>query len=471
MGVNKKILDLALPSILANITVPLVGMVDIAVAGHLDPSSVASAATLIGGVAIGTMLFDLLYWNFGFLRVGTGGLTAQAFGRGDMKESASILSRAVGIALLCSLLLLAVQWLFVKAAFLVVDCTPEVRELASGYFYIRIWASPATLSLMAFKGWFIGMQDSISPMVTDLVVNVVNTAASIVLALGFTAGGYSWEGIGFTGIAAGTVMAQYSGLLCAGILLLVKYRRRVFQGWRPGDIFKAFGGAEMKRFFVMNTDLFIRSLCFIGIYIGFTTFSAHYGDLLLASGTILMKIMMLFSYFTDGFAYAGEALTGRYIGARDRDTLMKVVKFVFVWSLGIGVGFMFLYAFAGLPILRVMTEDYQVIDMSLKYMPWMVLMPLLGCAAFAWDGIYIGATASRPIRNTMIAAAAGFFLTYFAGLGILRAVAPPDADSSVLAIHVLLAAYLIHLVIRTVYLTVRFRKDIVSRVACSAPSR
>ena len=237
MGVNKKILDLALPSILANITVPLVGMVDIAVAGHLDPSSVASAATLIGGVAIGTMLFDLLYWNFGFLRVGTGGLTAQAFGRGDMKESASILSRAVGIALLCSLLLLAVQWLFVKAAFLVVDCTPEVRELASGYFYIRIWASPATLSLMAFKGWFIGMQDSISPMVTDLVVNVVNTAASIVLALGFTAGGYSWEGIGFTGIAAGTVMAQYSGLLCAGILLLVELglRQMDISSWISGN--------------------------------------------------------------------------------------------------------------------------------------------------------------------------------------------------------------------------------------------
>ena len=213
----------------------------------------------------------------------------------------------------------------------------------------------------------------------------------------------------------------------------------------------------MKRFFVMNTDLFIRSLCFIGIYIGFTTFSAHYGDLLLASGTILMKIMMLFSYFTDGFAYAGEALAGRYIGAGDKASLMRVIRFVFVWSLSIGVGFMFLYAFAGLPILKVMTNDYQVIDISLKYMPWMVMMPLFGCAAFAWDGIYIGATASRPIRNTMILAAAGFFLTYFAGLGILRALSPSPENFSVLAIHILLAAYLAHLIIRTVYLSARFR--------------
>ena len=460
MGVNKKILDLALPSILANITVPLVGMVDIAVAGHLDASSTASAATLIGGVAIGTMLFDLLYWNFGFLRVGTGGLAAQAFGRGDMTESASILSRAVGIALLCSFLLLAVQWIFVKAAFLVIDCTPEVRELASEYFFIRIWASPATLSLMALKGWFIGMQDSVSPMITDLAVNVINAVVSIVLALGLDAGGVHIGGMGFAGIAAGTVAAQYSGLLCAAAILLVKYRKKVFASCRAKTLLSAFRGSEMKRFFVMNTDLFIRSLCFIGIYIGFTTFSAHYGDLLLASGTILMKIMMLFSYFTDGFAYAGEALAGRYIGAGDKASLMRVIRFVFVWSLSIGVGFMFLYAFAGLPILKVMTNDYQVIDISLKYMPWMVMMPLFGCAAFAWAGIYIGATASRPIRNTMILAAAAFFLTYFAGLGILRALSPSPENFSVLAIHILLAAYLAHLIIRTVYLSARFRKDI-----------
>ena len=462
MGVNRNILNLAVPSILANVTVPLVGMADIAVAGHLDPTSVVSSATLIGGVAIGTMLFDLLYWNFGFLRVGTGGLAAQAFGKGDMREAADIFSRATGMALACSLFLLAVQWIFLKLAFMVVDCSPEVEALASEYFFIRIWASPATLSLMAFKGWFIGMQDSISPMVTDLVVNGMNVLASILLAFGLTAGNFSWEGMGFPGIAAGTVIAQYSGLACAVILLLSKYGGKVFRGYGAGDFAAAFDRTKVKRFFSVNADLFVRSVCFIGIYIGFTTFSAHYGDLLLASGTILMKIMMLFSYFTDGFAYAGEALTGRYIGAGDKPMLRRTVKFVFVWSMSIGLVFMFIYAFAGLPILKVMTTDYQVVDMSLKYMPWMVLMPLAGCAAFAWDGIYIGATASRSIRNTMILAAAAFFLVYLAGSGILKGMVPEGEAASMLAVHILLAAYLVHLIVRTVYLSVRYRRDILT---------
>ena len=185
-SINKDILKLAVPSILANITVPLVGMVDIAVAGHLD----ANAATMIGGIAIGSMLFDLLYWNFGFLRVGTGGLTAQAFGRQDRKECARILTRSLGISLACAALLIAIQWIFVKAAFLVVDCTPEVRDLASKYFFVRIWAAPATLSLMALKGWFIGMQDSVSAMTVDLVVNGMNVLMSILLALGLSFGGF-----------------------------------------------------------------------------------------------------------------------------------------------------------------------------------------------------------------------------------------------------------------------------------------
>ena len=183
-SINKDILKLALPSILANITVPLVGMVDIAIAGHLD----TNAATMIGGIAIGSMLFDLLYWNFGFLRIGTGGLAAQAYGRGDRRECARILTRALGISLAIALVLIAIQWIFVKAAFLVVDCTPEVRELASGYFFIRIWAAPATLSLMAFKGWFIGMQDSVSAMICDVTVNGMNIVASFLLALGLTIG-------------------------------------------------------------------------------------------------------------------------------------------------------------------------------------------------------------------------------------------------------------------------------------------
>ena len=397
--INKDILKLALPSILANITVPLVGMVDIAVAGHLD----VNAATMIGGIAIGTMLFDLLYWNFGFLRIGTGGLAAQAYGRGDRKECARILSRALGISIAIAVVLLAIQWVFIKAAFIVVDCTPEVQKLASRYFFIRIWAAPATLGLMALKGWFIGMQDSVSAMVSDVTVNGMNILMSILLALGLVIGDKSIvAGIGFPGIAAGTVIAQWTGLLISLGIIVFKYSRNTMSLLHKEDLKGLFKGSETRRFFVMNRDLFIRSLCFIAIYIGFTVISARYGDTLLAVSSILMKLLMIFSYFTDGFAYAGEALTGKYIGAQDRPMVRQTVKWTFVWSMGIAFLFMLIYQFAGVPMLRLMTSDSSVIEAAKDYMPWLLLMPVVGCAAFTWDGIYIGATASKAIRNTMI---------------------------------------------------------------------
>ena len=444
--INKDILKLAIPSILANITVPIVGMVDIAVAGHLD----TSAAVMIGGIAIGTMLFDLLYWNFGFLRVGTGGLAAQAYGRGDRRECARIFSRAAGIALACALVLIVIQWIFVKAAFLVVDCTPEVRELASKYFFIRIWAAPATLSLMAFKGWFIGMQDSVSPMITDLVVNGMNVLMSIVLALGITVGGWHYDGMGFAGIAAGTVAAQYSGLLAAAGLMIFKYSRNTFSHLTAEDLRTLLRGSETRRFFVMNADLFVRSLCFIAIYIGFTVISARYGDVLLAVSSIMMKLLMIFSYFTDGFAYAGEALTGRYIGAKDQPMVRQTVRWTFAWSMAIAVIFMAIYHFAGVPMLKIMTSDLTVVQAAKGYLPWLLLMPVIGCAAFTWDGIYIGATASKAIRNSMLWAVVGFFAVWAAGL----AVPGLSAQGSM---HVLMGAYFAHLLARTVYLSVRYR--------------
>ena len=464
-AINKDILKLAIPSILANITVPIVGMVDIAVAGHLD----ANAATMIGGIAIGTMLFDLLYWNFGFLRVGTGGLTAQSFGRGDRKECARIFARAAGIALACALALIAIQWLFVKAAFLVVDCTPEVQQLASRYFFIRIWAAPATLSLMAFKGWFIGMQDSVSPMAVDLTVNGMNVMMSFVLALGVPSLGY--EGMGFAGIAAGTVAAQYSGLLVAILLMLSRYWKATLSSLHASDLKDVFRGSETRRFFVMNTDLFVRSLCFIAIYIGFTVISARYGDLLLAVSSIMMKLLMIFSYFTDGFAYAGEAMTGRYIGAKNQPMLRQTVRWTFIWSMGIALIFIGIYHFAGVPLLRMMTSDALVVEASKEYLPWLLLMPVIGCAAFTWDGIYIGATASKAIRNSMLWAVVGFALVWIVGITCLNVFSLSDAASSEIdtgataygraAMHILMAAYFAHLLARTIYLSVRYHKNVI----------
>ena len=439
-AINRDILKLALPSILANITVPLVGMVDIAIAGHLD----TSAATMIGGIAIGSMLFDLLYWNFGFLRIGTGGLAAQSYGRGDRRECAKILARALGLSLVIALLLILIQWIFVKAAFLVVDCTPEVQQLATKYFFIRIWAAPATLSLMALKGWFIGMQDSVSAMICDVTVNGTNILMSFLLALGLTVGGITLvPAIGFSGIAAGTVIAQWIGLITALLLVVFKYRSNTMALLRKEDVKDLFKGNETRQFFVMNSDLFVRSLCFIAIYIGFTVISARYGDVLLAVSSIIMKLLMIFSYFTDGFAYAGEALAGKYIGAQDRSGLRDTVKWTFIWSMGLAFAFMLIYQFAGVPMVKMMTSDVAVIDAAKDYLPWLLLMPIVGCAAFTWDGIYIGATASRQMRNSMLWAVVAFVLVW--------ACSKWGFD---MGLHGLMAAYFAHLLARTVYLSV-----------------
>lgn len=453
-GLNKEILRLAIPSILANLTVPLVGMVDIAVAGHLGGLGASGAAAFIGGITIGSLLFDLLYWNFAFLRAGTGGLAAQAFGRGDMKDCADIFMRSLMLALVLSAFILALQWPFQKLAFLVVRSTPGVHELALKYFLIRIWAAPATMSLMAFRGWFVGMQDSVSSMLTDLTVNVVNIAASIVLTLGIGA----WKGFGYSGIAAGTVVAQYSGLLLASAIVLVKYRGLPFRLQMPER-------QKMKSFMTMNSELFGRSLCFIAIYVGFTTIAARYGDVFLSVSSIMMKILMLFSFFTDGFAYSGEALTGRFIGERNLPELRRMVRYVFVWSMGVALLFILIYGICGNWIVGLMTSDATVAGACRPFLWWLLLMPPLGCAAFTWDGVYQGATASKAVRNAMFFAFLSFFGVYLAGILFLGIDSSSDGVVFATAsMNLLMAAYFAHLLARTVYLSLRYRKDILSRV-------
>lgn len=462
MKLNREILRLAVPSILANITVPLVGMVDIAVVGHLPGTD---SAALIGGIAIGTMLFDLLYWNFGFLRVGTGGLTAQAYGRGDSTDS--ILRRALRIALLSGVGLIALQWVVVWLAFLVVDCSPQVQALATQYFYIRIWAAPATLSLFAFKGWFIGLQDSVRPMTADLLVNALNILLSIGLGFGTP--------LGFAGVALGTVIAQWTGF---AYCLLAARRRYSFEAFlltnlesaryinssrlnRGEEKLEISGFKQVSKngqlekraqgsFFTLNRDLFLRSVGMIAVYIGFTVISARFGDRMLAVSTILMKLLMIFSYFTDGFAYAGEALTGRFIGERSADGLRSTIRGTFAWSFGLAGVFMLLYGLGGVPAFRLMTADPAVVDAGREFLPWLLLMPLIGCPAFTWDGIFIGATASRDLRNSTLLCALGFFAVWFIG----KAIAGPSATPET-AIHILMGAYFAHLAVRTLYLSLR----------------
>lgn len=445
---NKEILRLSIPSILANLTVPLVGMVDTAVAGHLRVADGLGAAEFIGGISVGALLFNLLYWNFFFVRASTAGLTAQAFGRGDMQDCTRILGRGLIVGVGIALLLVLLQWPIGQLGMLLVKGTPEVARLALTYFFIRIWAGPANLALMALRGWFVGMQDSVSSMLTDLVVNGVNIAASIILSLGVG----SWEGLGFPGVAWGTVVAQYSGLAFASLVCVLKYGKVLSGGVKLRE---CLSGSGLREFTSMNFDLLLRSFGFTAIYMGYTTIAARFGNELLACSSIMMNILLIFSYFTDGFAYAGEALTGRFIGAGDRPMTRLTVRYVFGWSIALGLLFMVFYRVGGMPLVRLLTDDAEVVEACRAYIPWLVLMPVFGCAAFAWDGIYIGATAAKGIRNAMLGAAAAFFAVWLLGS---RFISAPEAG-----MHVLLAAYFAHLLLRTVYLTVRYPKDILSK--------
>ena len=432
---NKQILRLAIPSILANITIPLVGLVDTAIVGHI------SDAHAIGGIAIGTMLFDLLYWNFGFLRVGTSGMTAQAFGRGDKEQCARLLTQSVSVALIGAAAIWLLQWLFVTAALAIVPCSEQVALFARQYFFIRVWAAPATLSLMAIKGWFIGMQDTVSPMITDMVVNVVNMLVSYVLAV--------YTPMGALGVALGTVVAQFTGLSLAIILLLCKYRD-VFRGLSIWQLARDMQG--MRSLITLNANLFVRSLCFMVVYVGFTSLSSMYGDTDLAVCSILMKLFMLVSYFVDGFAYAGEALVGKYIGEAKSHAsspyrlspLASIVRLLFLWSLGVGAVFTVLFALSYMPMYRMMTSDSEVLARLTDFVGWLIAMPIVSTLAFMWDGVFTGATAGKHIRNAMIWAAVGFVVGYVASYHFLGT-------------HALFVGYFLHLAARVIYLTATWR--------------
>ena len=445
MTTNRDILRLAIPSILANITIPLVGIVDTAIVGHL------SDAAAIGGIAIGTMLFDLLYWNFGFLRVGTSGLTAQAYGRvatNDERlavngECRQILVRSLTIALLATLFVWAIQWIFVTGVLAVVPCSTEVAGVAREYFFVRIWAAPATLMLMALKGWFIGMQDTKSPMAVDILVNVVNMGTSYYLAV--------HAGQGIVGVASGTVIAQASGLMLAVTILAIKYKI-VHIGFK--EMIRSMRGEEVGNMMRLNGNLFIRSLCFMVVYVGFTALASRYGDTELAVSSVLMKLFMFFSFFVDGFAYAGEALVGKAFGQLKVESgelrveskeINGIVQALFRWAIAVGLIFGLIYAIWGKECVALMTNDQEVLRASTKYLIWLMWMPIVSALAFMWDGIYVGATAGVQIRNAMIWAAVSFVIGYvvtFKWLG-------PQA---------LYIGYIAHLVVRTWYLTFKWKK-------------
>lgn len=394
-SMNKRILRLAIPNIISNVTIPLVGMVDLAVLGHLD------SELYIGAIAVGGVIFNVLYWGFGFLRMGTSGFTAQAYGSRDLAEAATVFGRAlvvaIGGALLLVLLRDPIEWL----SFSLIQGSEGVEQLAGSYFRIRILAAPATISLYAFTGWFVGMQNTRFPMFIAILVNILNLGFNLLFIYHF--------GMTSDGVAWGTLIAQYLGLLLA-VFLMIRYYRKVF---RHASLQAVWQWRKYRQFFLVNRDIFIRTLCLIFVFTFFTSQSASTDDTILAVNTLLLQFFMLFSFFADGFAHAGEALTGRFIGAANQAALKKVIRLLFLWGLWISIPFTLAYALFSEQIILILTDNRDIIAASKPYLIWILFIPLAGYPSFIWDGIYIGATASKGMRNSMLAATLLVFVPAF----------------------------------------------------------
>ena len=381
---NKSILKLAIPNIISNITIPLLGLVDMILMGHLD------SAIYIGAIALGGTIFSVLYSFFSFLRAGTTGFTAQSLGNNDNTETIYSLYRSVCIGIPIIILILSLQIPIAKISSLLLDGSNEVKELAITYFYVRIWAAPANILLYCLNGWFVGMQNTKIPMFIAILINVMNIIFSFILVILFEQN--------VKGVALGTVIAQYSGLTLAVILLIKNYRSYFVKI----DSKILFDIEKMKRFFKVNRDLMIRSFLLIISIAFFTNQSAKLGNNILAINMILLQSFYIFSYFTDGFAYAGEALVGKFVGSKDKENLQKVIRLLLIWGFSISIPFSILYALFPTEFVKIISDNTEILTEIKPYYIYMIIIPLITFAAFIWDGIYIGATASKAIRNTMI---------------------------------------------------------------------
>ena len=424
---NRRILHLAIPSIVSNITVPLLGLVDVTIVGHLG------ATAYIGAIAVGGLLFNILYWNFGFLRMGTSGLTSQAYGRKDKEAEIRVLVQAVSVGLFSALAMLILQYPIERLAFRLLDTSAEVEQYAVTYFRICIWGAPAVLAQYSFTGWFIGMQNSRYPMYIAIVMNVINIVCSSCLVF--------WFKMKVEGVALGTVVAQYSGVMMALGFWYYNYKelrgRITFKG--------SLQLIAMRRFFAVNRDIFLRTLCLIGVTTFFTSTGARQGDVILAVNTLLMQLFTLFSYIMDGFAYAGEALSGRYVGACNLVQLKRAVKALFCWGVVLSLVFTLLYGIGGENFLGLLTNDTVVIETAGRYFYWVLAIPLAGFAAFLWDGILIGATATRFMLWAMLVASGSFFVIYYCFSGATNN-------------HTLWLAFLVYLALRGIMQTIWSRR-------------
>lgn len=423
--INRDILSLAIPSIITNITTPLLALMDVVIVGHMG------SADYIAAIAVGGTIFNMLYWLFAFLRMGTSGLTAQANGGGDSKGCAQVLARGLTVALCASTLIILFQKPLLDITLDFLEVKDRVRDLASVYFSILVWGAPASLATFTVTGWLLGMKNARAPMWVAFVVNISNIAVSLLLVLGF--------GLKVEGVASGTLTAQWLGALTGLGIVAVKYHPA------PGRLREIIRLRDLKRFFKVNTDIFFRTLCLIAVTVWFTRTGATQGTVILAVNTLLMQFFILFSYFMDGFAFAGESLCGNLIGGGDRKGLRECVRALFRWSVAMVLLFTLVYAVGGESIMGLLSDDTGVRLSAKEYYSWVIAIPAVGFAAFTWDGIFIGATRTREMLLSMATATAIYFV-------MLRILFP------IIGNHGLWIAFLAYLFTRGLALTAMSRR-------------
>ena len=402
---NKEIFRIAVPNIISNITVPLMGLVSTGIVGTWS-----GEAAVIGALALGVSIFNFIYWNCSFIRMGTSGLTAQAYGAGDFHETTAMLARAVVISLALSVLVLVFQKPLGELSLWLMGGDENV----AAYFYGRIWAVPAGILLFGLYGWFIGMQNGVIPMTVSIIVNGLH----ILFGWWFV---YSFD-LGIVGIAYASVVSQWIGLVLATILIVIFFRKTM----RPIVLREVLDFASMKRFFQVNGDIIVRTFCNVGVYTFFTAASARMGDAaILAVNSVLMQLLMLFSYMNDGFAYAAEAMTGRFIGAKDLPSLKKCLRYCVIWTFATAAIAIALYLGSWKELFTMFlgsgteAELANVLAVAKRYIGWIVVIPLFAALPFMLDGVYAGATLTRAMRNSMLWATIIFFGVYYALLPLI----------------------------------------------------
>lgn len=387
MNIRKEVLKLAVPAIVTNITTPLLSLADMAITGHIGD------AIYIGAIAVGGTLFNSLYWLFNFLRMGTGGLAAQAFGSGKGRDTVLWRSSLLAVGFGVLLILLGTPLRDIALRFMDADGATQV--LAARYFSICIWGAPAVLLTYVAMGWLVGMQNTRATMWTAIATNLINIAVSATLVFGI-----GWK---IEGVAIGTLTAQWCGIIIAFSIIFLKYHPK------RCPLSEILQKKEIKRFLSINTDIFLRTACIVAVTLWFTHVGAQTGAITLAANALLLQLFMLMSFFLDGFAYAAEALAGKYGGAGDSKSLHTLIRYLVQIGFYFAAGFAVIYSLCGKTILQLLTDNHNVVELAMTYLPWAVAMPLCGFGAFVYDGILVGLTRTRIMLTTMAAAAVVFF--------------------------------------------------------------